>query len=170
MRGVVLLVALVAVGCGGGDSNAPNPAFPDAAGTYNVSGGFDDTPSADASFVGTVTLTQASRSQSTLGGSASLTATIGGDVLAATDDALDQASITSTGALTFTLIDPSGSWTFTGNLSGNSITGGRHTITVPGTGSISGNWTATRTTSTTTAMSVQGTTTDLKTLRSALHR
>jgi hypothetical protein len=168
MRAVVLLVSLAVIGCGGGDSNAPNPAFPDAAGVYSVSGDFDGLTPAEASFVGTVTLTQASREGGTLGGSASITATVGSDAATASDDALDQASVSQTGALAFTLVDQSGTWTFTGTLSGNSITGGRHTLNVPGSGTISGNWTGTRTAASALVMSPRGTATDLRALARAL--
>jgi hypothetical protein len=169
MRGGMIFLALVVVGCGG-DSSAPSPAFPDAAGVYNVSGDFDGTPSEEASFTGTVTLTQASRDQGALGGSASMTAKFGSDAATASDDALDQASVSTAGAITFTLVDPSGSWTFTGTLAGNSITGGRHTLDVPGTGTISGNWTASRTTSSTSAMRIQKRASGLGAIAGALRR
>jgi hypothetical protein len=170
MRSVTFLVAIIAFGCGGDDSNAPNPAFPDAAGVYNITGNFDGYPESQASFTGTVTLTQATRTQGTLGGSASITATLGSDVLTGTDDALSQASVASNGAITFTMVDPSGTWTFNGTLSGNSINQGRHTLNAPGTGSISGSWTGTRTTSSSSAMSIRGTAAGLSGIVGALGR
>ena len=169
MRGITLLVVVFAFGCGG-DSNAPNPAFPDAAGVYSMNGGFDGIPSSEASFIGTLTLTQASRAQGTLGGSATVTATIGGDAITATEDALTQASVSTAGAITFTMTDPSGTWTFTGTLAGNSIAQGRHTVSAPGTGTISGSWTGSRTASSVSATSTRGTAEGLTAIVGAFHR
>jgi hypothetical protein len=169
MRGVTLLLAVVALGCGG-DSGGPSTTFPNAAGNYNITGGFDGFTASQASFTGTVTLTQASREQGTLGGSMSVTATLGTDVLTGSDDALDQASVATNGAVTFTMTDPSGTWTFDGTLSGNSINQGRHTLNAPGTGSISGSWTGTRTSSSVSAMSTRGTASRLAAIGGALKR
>jgi hypothetical protein len=122
-----------------------------------MNGGFDGFTSSQASFIGTVTLTQATRAEGTLGGSATVTATVGTDVATATEDALTQASVSTNGAITFTMTDPSGTWTFTGTLAGNSITQGRHTLTAPGTGTISGSWTGSRTASSVSAVSTSRT-------------
>ena len=66
------LVCLSAVyACGGGDSLESEP-FPAAAGVYNVTGRFDDLPSATSYFTGTLTLTQVSRQSGDLAGSISL--------------------------------------------------------------------------------------------------
>jgi hypothetical protein len=139
--GCATLLSVSMLGCGG-DSNGPDEAFPDAAGVYNVTGSFDDLSSSVAHFEGTLTLTQASRESGTLGGSAAYLATIGDDVFNLTDDAIDGAAISPTGVISFTLADPSGTWTFTGTLSGTAIISGRHTIS-GGSSSYSGPWSAT---------------------------
>jgi hypothetical protein len=157
MRSVVLVVALVVLGCGGGDSNAPNPTFPNAAGTYNMTGGFDGFTTSEASFSGTFTLTQASLTQGTLGGSANVTVRLGDQIGTVTDNALEQATVSTAGVITFRLSDPDGTWTFNGTLAGSSVTGGRHTLNVPGSGVISGDWAGSRTASSVSAMSTRGT-------------
>jgi hypothetical protein len=143
MRALVCATLLSAglLGCGG-DSSGPDAPFPDAAGVYNVTGSFDDLPTSVAHFEGTLTLTQASRESGVLGGSAAYLATIGDDVFNLTDDAIDEATISPTGAISYTLADPSGSWTFTGTLSGTTIIDGRHTIS-DGSASYSGVWSGT---------------------------
>ena len=143
MRALVCatLLSVSLLGCGG-DSNGPDEAFPDAAGVYDVAGSFDDLPSSVAHFEGTLTITQASRETGTLGGSATYLATIDGNVINLTDDAINGATITPTGEISFTLVDPGGSWTFTGTLSGTTIIDGRHTIS-DGSSSYSGAWSAT---------------------------
>jgi hypothetical protein len=137
----ILVVGVV--GCGG-DSSDPGDPFPDASGTYEVNGGFDGIPSSVASFEGTLDLSQASQESGDLEGSASIVAEINGEVLTASDGDLSPASVSSNGTVTFTMADPSGSWTFTGTLSESSITEGRHTLTAPGSGTFSGDWSATR--------------------------
>jgi hypothetical protein len=170
MRCVVLVVALVVMGCGGGDSNAPNPQFPNAAGTYNMTGGFDGFTTSEASFSGTFTLTQASLTQGALGGSANVTVRLGDQIGTVTDNAVERASVSSAGVITFTMTDPDGSWTFNGTLAGSSINGGRHTLNVPGTGVISGDWTGSRTASSVSAMSTRGTASGLRAIGRALTR
>jgi hypothetical protein len=140
----VLLALAVLPACGGGDSTEPEDPFPDAAGVYQVSGGFDGIPSNVGSFSGTLEITQASRSSGTLQGSAAILATIDGNVFNLNDPVLDGANVSPAGVLSFTMADNSGTWTFTGTLSGNTITGGRHTLS-GGTESISGNWQGSRT-------------------------
>jgi hypothetical protein len=135
------LLSVGLLGCGG-DSSGPDEVFPDAAGVYNVTGSFDDLPSSVAHFEGTLTLTQASRESGTLGGSAAYLATIGDDVFNLTDDAINGAAISPTGVISYSLVDPSGTWTFTGTLSGTTIINGRHTIS-GGSSSYSGGWSAT---------------------------
>ena len=143
MRALVCatLLSVGLLGCGG-DSSGPDAAFPDAAGVYNVTGSFDDLSTSVAHFEGTLTLTQPSRETGTLGGSAAYLATIGDEVFNLTDNAIDDASISPTGVISYTLADPSGSWTFTGTLSGTTIIDGRHTIS-DGSVSYSGAWSAT---------------------------
>jgi hypothetical protein len=157
MRRLVLLVPLLVIGCGGGDSNAPTPAFPNVAGTYTMTGGFDGFTTTEASFTGNFTLTQASQAQGALGGNASITARFGDQIATVSDNALDRASVTNTGAITFTLTDPSGTWTFNATVGGSSVSGGRHTLNVPGTGTVSGDWTGSRTATAVSAMSSRGT-------------
>jgi hypothetical protein len=169
MRGVTLLLAVVALGCGG-DSGGPSTTFPNAAGNYNITGGFDGFTASQASFTGTVTLTQASQTQGTLGGSMTVTATFGGDDLTGSDGSLEQASVATNGAITFTMTDPNGTWTFDGTLSGSSITQGRHSLNAPGTGTISGSWSGTRTSSSASAMSIRGTASRLAGIASTLKR
>jgi hypothetical protein len=138
----VLVIALIA-GCGG-DSNDPGEAFPDASGVYEVTGGFDDFPSSQASFTGTLEFTQASRESGALEGSAAMLANLGGDIFNLTDDALSNATVSPSGVITFTMAGGSSTWTFSGTLSGNNISQGRHTLS--GGESFSGSWQATRAT------------------------
>ena len=137
-----LILAAFLLGCGG-DSNEPEPPFPDAAGVYEMSGGFDDIPSADGSFTGTLELTQASRESGALAGSAAILVDLGGDVFNITDDDLGGATVSPSGTVTFTLGDLGATWTFTGTLTASAITAGRHTLS--GDVSISGDWRADRT-------------------------
>lgn len=138
-----LLLALSLLPACGGDSTEPEDPFPDAAGVYQVSGGFDGLPSNVGSFSGTLEITQATRSSGTLQGSAAILATIDGDVFNLNDPVLDGANVSPAGVLSFTIADNSGTWTFTGTLSGNTITSGRHTLSAGGE-SISGNWQGSR--------------------------
>ena len=138
-RGLIAL-SLVALGngCGGGDLAAPQPTFPDVAGVYSVTGVFDDFPANDASFNGTLTLTQTSRESGALGGTMAVTTMIGGDVTGGTLP-LRQATVTPNGEVTFVLSgDENATWTFTGTRSSTTITG-RHTLS-DGTQRFSGDW------------------------------
>jgi hypothetical protein len=143
LSGVLVPLALLTTACGGGDSNEPEDPFPDAAGVYQISGGFDGIPSNVGSFQGTLEITQASRSSGTLQGSAAIVATLDGDVFNLSDPALANANVSPSGVLTFTMADASGTWTFSGTLSGNTISGGRHTLSA-GSESISGSWQGSR--------------------------
>ena len=72
------------VACGGGDDSAA-PQFPSVAGTYVITGTFDDLPGATVS--GPLTLVQADRSSNALSGAVTLTlrtATVGARPLRAT--------------------------------------------------------------------------------------
>jgi hypothetical protein len=120
----VLLPLALLTACGG-DSNEPEDPFPDAAGVYQVSGGFDDIPSNVGSFQGTLELTQASRSSGTLQGSAAILATLEGDVFNLSDPALANANVSPSGVLSFTMAGAGATWTFSGTLSGTTITTGR---------------------------------------------
>jgi hypothetical protein len=139
----IVCLGLVA-GCGGdsGDDNEPEPAYPAAAGSYTVSGGFDGLTPAQANFTGTVALTQASRDAAPLGGSANITATISGNVFPI-NGPVSGASITTAGVLTLVLDGGGGAaWNFTGTLAGTNASG-RHTLT-DGFASYSGNWSMAR--------------------------
>ncbi len=137
LSGVLLPLTLLTA-CGG-DSNEPEDPFPDAAGVYQVSGGFDDIPSNVGSFQGTLELTQASRSSGTLQGSAAIVATLEGDVFNLSDPAIASANVSPSGVLSFTMVGAAATWTFSGTLSGTTITAGRHTLS-DGVQSFSGNW------------------------------
>jgi hypothetical protein len=133
------VVALVN-SCGGGDLAAPEPTFPDVAGIYSVTGVFDDLPPSDASFNGTLTLTQGSRESGVLGGTMAVTTLIGGDVSGGTLP-LHQATVTPNDEVTFVLNGTeNATWTFTGTRSGTTIIG-RHTLS-DGTRRFSGAWRA----------------------------
>ena len=137
LSGVLLPLTLLTA-CGG-DSNEPEDPFPDAAGVYQVSGGFDDIPSNVGSFQGTLELTQASRSSGTLQGSAAIVATLEDDVFNLSDPAIASANVSPSGVLSFTMVGAAATWTFSGTLSGTTITAGRHTLS-DGVQSFSGNW------------------------------
>jgi hypothetical protein len=105
----------------------------------------DERPTrSDASLSGSLTLTQASQSSGTLGGTMTLTLTASGDVTTVSDVAISSASVTPTGVVSFRLGSSAagGSWTFTGSRSGKTISG-RHTLSTD-SGTISGDWTGTR--------------------------
>ena len=140
---VLGLVVLALAACGGGgDATAPNLPYPAVAGVYQLDGGFDGATRAQASFTGSLTLVQATRTQGTLTGTLSITAQIGGQVISATDQPFTSASVTPGGAITFAFAGSGASWTFTGTLSGKIVTG-RHTLT-DGTTTVSGDWTGVR--------------------------
>src|SRR5687767_9039786 len=127
LRGAPYLLALAFIVACGGDSNEPEDPFPDAAGVYEASGGFDGIPSADGSFEGTLDLTQASRQSGTLEGSAAFLAEIDGEIFNLADE-VGSATVSPSGVIVFTLGEPGATWTFTGTLSGNNIGQGRHTL------------------------------------------
>jgi hypothetical protein len=138
----VLLATVVA--CGGDSSGPDEPPYPAAAGAYQVDGGFDGLTRQQASFSGTLTLTQASREVGTLAGTATMTGQLGGQVYDLSGGTVQNASVTTAGAISVTVLSPTGTatWTFTGNLSGSTITG-RHTL-ASGSASSSGDWTGNR--------------------------
>lgn len=137
------LAAAVALSACGGDSTGPDNPFPDASGSYALDGGFDGLTRSDASFSGSVTLTQASQTSGTLGGTMTVTLTVGGDVSTVTDVAIQSASVTPTGVVSFRLGSSAAgsSWTFSGTRAGKVITG-RHTL-ASSDGTFSGDWTGT---------------------------
>lgn len=138
-----LLVLAMLTGCGS-DSNEPEDPFPDASAVYEVTGGFDDFSSSQASFTGTLELTQASRESGALEGTAALLADLDGDIFSLTDDDLASATVSPSGVVTFTMAGGSTTWTFSGTLSGNNISQGRHTLSGGGSDNFSGTWQATR--------------------------
>jgi hypothetical protein len=138
-----LAAATALAGCGSNSGNT-DP-FPDVAGVYTLQGGFDGFTAQEASFSGTVTLNQPSREQSTLDGTATVTGTINGQAVSAAGVALQNASVTPSGVVSFDLTPGSGitSWTFSGELAGTIIQG-THTLVRGGTTN-TGTFTATET-------------------------
>jgi hypothetical protein len=140
-----ILLGLSLAGCGGdgGANTGPDDPFPDVAGVYNVHGGFDGLTNDEATFVGSLVLTQASRQTGELTGTMSVTATINGQVITAGNVQILSASVSPSGTVSFQLgrLSTGGSWTFSGTSAGETITG-RHTLT-DGSSSFSGDWTAT---------------------------
>lgn len=138
--GLVLLPAC-------GDSTRPEalPApIPSVAGTYALSGTFDDSPG--LSFAGPITITQAatqaSRDTGALGGTATVTLSGSGEN-AVLDAVVTDATITRVGEVTFSLSTQlTASWRFTGTLAQGSITG-RQTVN-SANGTSTGPWRATR--------------------------
>lgn len=144
MRSYLVLAGLVMLAaCGGDDSSAPQePTYPAASGTYAVSGGFDGATPQEASFAGTVSVTQASRENPGLTGNFNVTATIGASVFVLAGS-LQSATITTAGVISFLVGDSEASWSFSGTQSGTSFSG-RHTLT-DGVDAFSGSWSMQRT-------------------------
>jgi hypothetical protein len=145
MRNIWLIALLAAAACGG-DSTGPSPAFPAVAGTYNVTGYFDGIPSDAAFFNGTLAVTQVSRQEAALGGTMAVTVNLQGDVFNI-GGALQGANVSPSGQLTFTIGDPSGTWTFSAQVQGTALAQGRHTLS-DGQESLSGAWSGSRATGT----------------------
>lgn len=143
-RSILTCVTAMLFASCGGDSNEPEDPFPAAAGVYEVTGDFDGIPSSEASFEGTVELTQASRESGALQGSASLLVDLEGDIFNVADDVLANATVSPSGVISFTMAGGTATWTFSGTLSGNNISQGRHTLS-DGSDNISGDWQGTRT-------------------------
>jgi len=156
---VTALVCALFLGCGGGggDSLIPNDPFPDAAGSYQMEGGFDGLTRNEASFTGILTLTQASRQSGTLGGSVSLSLTVDGSRSSASS-AIQSASVSPSGEIAFRLGSAAddATWTFNGTLAGSTING-RHTLS-DGSQAFPGNWSATSGAATTGSVTVVVTT------------
>jgi hypothetical protein len=139
--GLAALVVLAA--CGGDNSSEPQePTYPAAAGTYAISGGFDGLTSQQANFSGTLTVGQTSRENPALTGNFNVTATIDGSVFVLTGP-LESATITTAGVISFIVGGSSTAWSFSGTMSGTSVSG-RHTLT-DGIDALSGNWSMQRT-------------------------
>ena len=109
------------------------------AGVYEIEGTFDDLPAIEASFEGTLELTQASQESGTLEGSIAILATLGDEIFNVSDDALASARVSPSGVISFTAGNGLATWTFTGTASGTSIIDGRHTLS-DGDESVSGPW------------------------------
>jgi hypothetical protein len=150
---------MVLAACGGDNPSEPHdPTYPAAAGTYAISGGFDGFTTQQANFAGTLTLSQASRESPALTGSYNVTTTIGGSVFVLAG-AIQSATITTAGVLSFDAGDASASWSFSGTMSGSSVSG-RHTLT-DGTDTFSGNWSMQRTGNVVAARTMQNPAPDL---------
>ncbi len=141
----LLATALLLSSCGG-DSTDPDEPFPDASGVYQVSGAFDELPSSQAFFNGTLELTQASQESGALHGSAAFLVDLSGDIFNVADDNLLGANVSPSGVVSFTMAGASTTWTFSGTLSGDNIAQGRHTLAGSGLDNISGIWQGTRST------------------------
>ena len=134
------LAALLA--CGSGDDDPAGPQFPSAAGTYAITGTFDDLPG--ATVTGPLTLVQADRSSGALTGTVTLTLRTSSGATS-TASGLFNATITTAGNLSFSVGAASGSssWTFTGPVTATGVVGGRHTLRGV-CGTCPGPWAATR--------------------------
>ncbi len=139
------LGVLAVTACGDDNSGGgPNDVFPDVAGVYAVEGTFDGFTPEEASFTGTVTIEQESVELSILGGTADLTLTAEAGNLALNDVELQDASVTLSGVVEFTVTSPADnlSWTFSGERAGD-VLEGDHTLT-QGSASQSGPWSGQR--------------------------
>ncbi len=145
-RWTTLLATTALLAACGGDSAGPDdPTYPAVGGIWEFHATFDGLSASQAFVTGSIALTQPSREQPTLGGTWQLTATVGGDIFAG-QGTVSQGSVTSTGQLTLTLIEPGAieTWTMTGTVVGTSAQG-RFTLS-DGFDALSGNWTGTRVT------------------------
>jgi len=138
MPGIAVLLA-----CSSGDDDAAGPQYPSVAGTYAITGTFDDLPG--ATVTGPLTLVQADRSSGALTGSVTLTLRTSTGATS-TASGLFDATVTTTGNVSFSVGAPSGgssSWTFTGPVTTSGVVGGRHTLRGV-CGTCPGPWAATR--------------------------
>ena len=138
------LAAAAVMACGDDSSGGePNDVFPDVAGVYGVEGEFDGVSPEDLSFSGTVTLDQESLESSILTGTASLvinSATEEDIVIAGAE--LQNAAVSLSGVVAFTVEQGALSWDFTGERAGD-VLSGDHTLT-QGSGTMSGTWSGAR--------------------------
>lgn len=143
MKRILFLVLSTLMACSSNSTAPSPPAFPDVAGAYGILGRFDGVSDTDAHFTGVLTLAQPSRDVGTLTGNISVTLTISGSVATAQGPIFD-AVVSPGGTVSFHTQGPSGSWTFSGNISSNGIvSGGRHTISTS-SGTASGSWEGSR--------------------------
>lgn len=139
LGGLVLLLAAC-----GGESAAPNPPapiYPAVAGNYQILGTFDGI---SGWLDGTFSLQQPTRTEPGLAGTAHIIVTIGGNAFDF-DYPLSGAHVTADGSLTFVLRDnATDAWSFSGQLSGTTVTG-RHTLISSGfAGTLTGPFEASR--------------------------
>ena len=125
MRHVIAVLGLFALAaCGSDYGTDASATYPAAAGTYALSGAFDN--SGVQPFTGTVTLVQPSRAPGTLTATCDVTVILGAGPVRFT--VISGAAISETGLVTFLI--PS-NWQFTGMLKDGTITG-THTHSIPG--------------------------------------
>ncbi len=135
----VVFAVLVLGACGGDSSTGPSAAYPAVAGTYPMSGSFDDVPTEHIG--GTLTLTQADRTTGVLGGSINFILTgptpetISGTLPATV-------TVSQSGVIDFVFAENGTSWAFNGTLNGKTISG-RHVLSGGGT-ALPGSWSAMR--------------------------
>jgi hypothetical protein len=137
----VILLALSLGGCGGGDSTGPGDAFPSVAGTYSISGRFDGLTAEQGAFVGSLILEQPSQQSAALSGSLTITITSDGQVSALGSTPLQLAKVSQQGAVSFRTGSSVASWSFTGSVAGETISG-RHNLAGP-SAAFPGDWSAT---------------------------
>ena len=140
-RTLIPMVAAM-LACGGDDDPAA-PRFPSVAGSYAITGTFDDLPGATVS--GPLTLVQADRNSGALTGTVTLTLRTASGATS-TASGLFDATVTTAGNVSFSVGAPSGgssSWTFTGPVTTAGVVGGRHTLRGI-CGTCPGPWAATR--------------------------
>lgn len=108
------------------DSTRPPP-FPAIAGTYALSGTFDDSPG--LVFAGPLVITQPSRDNQAITGFATVTLSGSGQSVVL-DEVISDGTITAAGAVAFMLSTPTltATWRFTGTLAQGTLTG-RHVVT-----------------------------------------
>jgi len=114
------------------------------AGVYNVTGSFDDLPSATSHFTGRLTLTQVSLQSGDLAGLMSLVLRVEDEIINLSG-AVSSATVAQDGALAFELREGTHSWTFTGTKISSGIGSGRHTLSDE-SNNLSGGWEATQVT------------------------
>lgn len=142
MRTVVLL-AVVGLACTSKESSEPTEVFPAAAGKYHFSGDVTGDPP-ESHIAGTITLTQASLSDGDLGGTGLATGSFLANLSVSVTDPSVDAHISPSGAISFTLADANGSWSFAANLVGSSLQNGSHSLILANGGQITGSFTGSR--------------------------
>jgi hypothetical protein len=140
-RAFVVAAAMVAATAACGDATGPK--FPSMAGSYHISGSFNDFAASLASLEGTLTFNQASTKDSVLTGTANVTVRI--TTSTSTITQVKTALVSSAGQVTFQLVpaNPTSTWKFTGTLSGNTITG-THSLESTGSAPFAGVFAASR--------------------------